>query len=573
MLDASGDGHRVTLREGDTSESEPERRPATTFRMESTGHPYIGGELLAECLQGLGVDVVFGLPGVHALAAWEGLRRRGMRSLVSRTEMSAGFAADGYARVSGRPAVLLLSTGPGALNSLTALMEAASAHVPVVAIVSQIPGELIGRGRGYLHELRDQLASFAPIVKWTARATSHESIPGLLAEAFRQAMTAPSGPVALEVPVDLLLGEAPPLALSPLDGEPNRAPEVSAETLGEAVRLLAEAERPVIWAGGGVLRSHGWGELVAVAERLGAPVATTYMGKGAIAPDHPLSVGCGCDEAAFRELLEGADVLLCVGTELGAETTQQYAFSPRGRLVQVDAAPERFGTTYPVLPLLGDAREVLAALAGKLPENPREGGREAVAALRERIGRGLAEQGRGLELGLLEAIGHAVPDDAVQAWDMTILGYWAAPHHRAPHPRRFLYPLGSGTLGYAFPAALGAAAALPGTLVFAAVGDGGFGYNIAELLTARQYGLDVTLLLVDSGGYGILREYQLDSFGTPHEVELAQPDFVALATACDVPVRSSSAAALESDLADALAEPGPSVVVLKERLVAARPTP
>jgi acetolactate synthase I/II/III large subunit len=165
-----------------------------------------GGRLVAECLEAAGAEAVFGVPGIHALAVWDGLRSSPVRAVGLRTELSAGFAADGYARVSGRPAPLLLSTGPGALISLAALMEAASAHVPVVAIASQIPRELIGAGRGFLHELPDQKASFEPVVKWAARAESAEQIPVLLADAFRRALTPPSGPVFLEIPVDVLAG-------------------------------------------------------------------------------------------------------------------------------------------------------------------------------------------------------------------------------------------------------------------------------------------------------------------------------------------------------------------------------
>jgi acetolactate synthase-1/2/3 large subunit len=542
--------------------------------MTSTVTPdHLGGELLAECLAVLGVDVVFGLPGVHALGAWEGLRRCGLRSIVCRTELSAGFAADGYARVSGRTAVLLLSTGPGALNSLTALMEAASSHVPIVVIVSQIPRQLIGKGRGYLHELPDQLASFAPVVKWTASVPSHEALPGLVASAFREAASAPTGPVVLEIPVDLLTTGCGSVDVSELDGTPARPPVAPARVIGEVGRLLRDAERPVLWAGGGVQRSGAWEELVALAERLGAPVATTYMGKGSIGADHRLAVGSCCDEGAFRELIEDADVLLCVGTELGAETTQQYGLEPSGRVVQVDVAPRRLGATYPVLGVLGDAREVLADLVAVVPEAPRPWGPAAVAALRRRVAEGLAAQGRQLETGLLASIGEALPDAAVQAWDMTILGYWAAAHLRAPEPRRWLYPLGSGTLGYAFPASLGAAAALPGQPVLAVVGDGGFAYGMAELVTARQYRLATALLVVDSGGYGILREYQAASYGAPHEVDLVQPDFEGIARSSGVPARLTKPEQLGEDVAWAIAEPGPAVVLLREEPVAAAPTP
>lgn len=530
----------------------------------------IGGHVVVECLEALGAEAVFGLPGIHALAIWDGLRESRLRYLGFRTELNAGFAADGYARASGKPAPLLLSTGPGALNSLTALMEAASAHVPVVAIASQIPRELIGRGRGYLHELRDQRASFAPLVKWTGRAEQAAELPDVLAEAWRQALTPPSGPVFVEIPVDVLTGEADGEPVDELDGE---AAASTVPGVEEAVRVIAGAERPVLWAGGGVSRSGAWLELAALAERIQAPVATSYMGKGTFPEDHPLAAGSAADEAAFKELVESADVLVCVGTELGAETTGQYSLKPGGQIVQIDAAAERIGGTYPALGLVGDAKALLGALLDQLPAREPDGQAERAAReVRDRIGRGLDEQGRELERSLLATIRKALPRDAVHAWDMTILAYWAGAHFPALSPRRFLYPLGSGTLGYAWPAALGAKAALPDAPVLAVAGDGGFLYSVAELASARQNRLGAKLLLVDDGGYGILREYQRDSFGETFAVDLVQPDFVALAKAFGVPVRGTTPETLGEDLAWALAEEGPTVVVLRTKLEMWTPT-
>ena len=530
----------------------------------------IGGHVVVECLEALGAETAFGLPGIHALAIWDGLRESRLRYLGFRTELNAGFAADGYARASGKPAPLLLSTGPGALNSLTALMEAASAHVPVVAIASQIPSELIGRGRGYLHELRDQRASFAPLVKWTGRAERAADLPDVLAEAWRQALTPPSGPVFVEIPVDVLTGEA---GVEPVDELDWEAAASTVPGVEEAVRVIAAAERPVLWAGGGVSRSGAWPELAALAERVQAPVATSYMGKGTFPEDHPLAAGSAADEAAFKELVEGADVLVCIGTELGAETTGQYSLSPGGQIVQIDAAAERIGSTYPALGLVGDAKAVLGAILERLPAREPDGQAERAATeVRDRIGRGLDEQGRELERGLLETIREALPRDAVHAWDMTILAYWAGAHFPALSPRRFLYPLGSGTLGYAWPAALGAKAALPDAPVLAVAGDGGFLYNVAELASARQNHLGAKLLLVDDGGYGILREYQRDSFGETFAVDLVQPEFVELAEAFGVPVRSTAPETLGEDLAWALAEEGPAVVVLRMKLEMWTPT-
>jgi len=532
----------------------------------------IGGHVVAESLAALGAEVAFGVPGIHALAMWEALRGGPLAVYGTRTELSAAFAADGYARSSGRPAPLLLSTGPGALNSLTGLMEAASSHVPVVAISSQIPADLIGRGRGYLHELPDQLSVFRPVVKHAARAQSVEAIPGLLAQAWRIALTPPSGPVYLEIPVDVLTAPASRRHVGPLEAMVERecAP---LEELATAATVLARAQRPVIWAGGGVIRSGAQTELRELAERLQAPVATTYMGKGALPAGHPLAVGSGCDEAAFQELLAHADVVLCVGTELGAETTGQYALRFSGQVIHLDAAPERIGATYAALPLVGDAKLTMLALTAELPARAPGDAADRVAAIGRRIREGLEEQGRQTELGVLETIERALPEDAITVWDMTILGYWAAPHLRLAAGQQFLYPLGSGTLGYAWPAALGARVAHPERPTLSVMGDGGVQYALAELGTAAQHDVAAKLLIVDDGGYGILREYQRASFGETTSVELPGKDLAAVASAFGVPVRTAAPGDLGGHLDWALGEPGPAAVILKAHLVAAQPTP
>src|SRR4029079_1188863 len=247
----------------------------------------------------------------------------------------------------------------------------------------------------------------------------------------------------------------------------------------------AGAERPLVWAGSGVLRSGAWEELRSVAETLRAPVVTWYMGKGAFPEDHELSAGSACDEAAFRELVEDADAVLVVGSELGAETTQQYALQFGGQLVQIDANEERIGITFPAFGLAGDAQATLAALRERLPKREPDGrAEERARVVRERIASGLDEQGRELERGLLESVRGALPRNAVAGWDMTILAYWAGAHFPVLSPRRFLYPLGSGTLGYAWPAALGATVAL-GQPTLAVAGDGGFLHRVYETRPTR----------------------------------------------------------------------------------------
>ncbi len=539
----------------------PETRAATR----------IGGHVVAESLRALGAEVVFGLPGIHVLPIWEGLRAAELSVLGFRQESNAGFAADGHARVTGRPAPLLVSTGPGAFMTLAPLHEASTAFVPVVVVASQIVADAIGKGRGHLHESPDQAASFTPLVKWTARAGSPAEIPHVLAEAWRRAATPPQGPVYVEVPFDVLTATAGDAETVEPDGRPGTGPVPAAAELDHAAALLAAAERPLVVAGGGAVRSGATAELLALAERLDAPVATTHTGKGVFPERHPLALGSAWDSDVHRELVAQADVVLCVGSWLGYDVADGFRLRLEGTLIQIDAAPERIGVNFPAVGLVGDAKVTLQALLDRLASSgPREGAAR-VASVRERIERGLASQKSRLVLDVVETIDDVLPEGAAAAWDSTIAAYAACSYLRVEEPRRFLYPAGSSTLGYAWPAALGAAAGLPGTPVLAVVGDGGLQYGISELATAKQHGLDVALLLIDDGGYGILREYQ-DRSGFAHAgVDLDHPDFVALCKAYAIPARRSSAEDLGSDLEWALGHRGPAVVVLEEVLTMPEP--
>jgi acetolactate synthase I/II/III large subunit len=361
--------------------------------------------------------------------------------------------------------------------------------------------------------------------------------------------------------------EAPPerqgtYPIEPVPGE---------DALVEAAQVLNRSQKPVLWAGSGVLRSGASEQLEELARRLDAPVATTYMGKGAFPADDPLFAGSACDEGAFKELVEEADVVLAVGTELGAETTAQYGRSFSGQLIQIDVAPERIGATYPAFPLVGDARATVESLLPRIEQKSR-GGAARATRVHERIAAGLDDQDRDLEWDLLATIRAAVPAHGITAWDMTILAYWAAAHFPVLNPRTFLYPLGSGTLGYAWPAALGASVAAQGTPVLAVVGDGGFLYGIQELATARQHGLDAVVLVVDDGGYGILREYQRASFGETTAVDLVEPDYTAMADAFGVAAERTTPEELGGALERAFARGGPSLVHLPTFLRMWEPT-
>ncbi|MEV0845610.1 thiamine pyrophosphate-binding protein [Streptomyces sp. NPDC049954] len=521
-----------------------------------------GGDLVVETLRGLGATTVFGLPGQHALGLFDAVRRSALGYVGLRVENNAGFAADGYGRVTGEAAPLLLSTGPGALTSLAALQEAAAGSSPVLAISSQVPVAGLGGGRhGYLHELRDQEASFRGVVKSTHTVRTASQIPSAIAAAWESALTVPHGPVWVEIPQDVLTAETVlPEVNAPDAFPPDLVPRPELTAL--AAHWLAHAERPAVLAGGGVVRADAAGKLLALAEHLDLPVVTTYGGKGAFPWEHPLSGQSWIEDRHTTEFLEDADVLLVVGSGLGELSSNYHSFAPRGRIVQIEADLGKLESNHPGLGIHADARLALTALLETAPPRSEPGAPERVADLLGKVRARIDAQDLTLEQDLLASIRAALPDEAPSFWDMTILSYWAWAAFDARRPGTMHSAQGSGGLGYAFPAALGAASADPARPVLAVSGDGGAMYSLAELATARQYGLPVTWLIVDDGGYGILREYMTGAFGETTGTELARPDFPALAASFGVPATLTSPERLRADLAEALAAPGPSVVVL-----------
>ncbi|NEA05193.1 thiamine pyrophosphate-binding protein, partial [Streptomyces sp. SID10116] len=345
------------------------------------------------------------------------------------------------------------------------------------------------------------------------------------------------------------------------------------ELTAVAADLLSRAERPAIIAGGGVVRSDASGKLRALAELLDAPVVTTFGGKGAFPWEHPLSLQSWLEDRHTTDFLEDADVLLVVGSGLGELSSNYHTFKPRGRVIQIEADAGKLESNHPALGIHADARTALSALLETI-DIPREDASapERVAAVLGKVRERIAAQDLTLEQQVLAAVREALPDASPSFWDMTILAYWAWSAFDARRPNTMHSAQGAGGLGYGFPAALGAAVADPSHPVLAVSGDGGAMYSIAELATAKQYGLNVTWLIVDDGGYGILREYMSDAFGEATATELARPDFVALAESFGVPGVRTTPETLRDDLAKALSEPGPSVVVLPALLRMFAPT-
>jgi acetolactate synthase-1/2/3 large subunit len=515
-----------------------------------------GARLIVRLLEAQGVEVCFGLPGVHNLALWEALRDSPIRLVGVRHEQAAAYAADGYARATGRLGVALTTTGPGAANTLGAVGEAWAARSPILVIATDIPSTLRRPGtyRGVLHETTDQGAMFAPVVKGVHRAHAADEVHAVSAAAVSDARTPPFRPVYLEVATDLLGADAPdnPVGLGAW------APPVPA--VEDAAARLAAAERPLIWAGTG---ARDAGEQVArLAERLRAPVLTTYGAAGLLPPAHPCLVGMPAHVEPAGALWDEADVVLAIGSDLDGVQTQNFAMPQPPTLLAVNLDPEDAGKNYRLDVLLeGDAAQVTAALADRVGDR---GGLDGVAERLHGVRARACRELDGRALRFLDAIRFAVPDDAVVVADMCIPGYWLAGFHTPAAPRRLQIPLGWGTLGYAFPAAMGAALAGAGPVV-AVAGDGGFLFACGELATIAQERIPLTTVIVDDGGYGMLR-YDQDQHGDErYGVDLHTPDFAAMAAAFGI--RAETVDGLEDEFGEALAlhvlEPEPSVLVAR----------
>ncbi len=488
-----------------------------------------GARLAVEALEHAGVEVVFGLPGVHNLALWRALGESPVRLVGVRHEQTAAYAADGYTRASGRVGVALTTTGPGAANTLGALGEAWASRQPVVLIATDIPTRLRRPGvwRGVLHEATDQAAMFEPVTKETMRVRSAAEIGSVIDRALVSAAAAPPRPVYVEIPTDLLdeaVEEAPELIAK----APAR-PRAAEDQLARALALVDSSRRPLIWAGGGALQS-GAGEAIGrLAEKLVAPVMLTYSAAGLLAPGHPCLVEAPPHVAEAGALWDEADVVVAIGTDFDGMMTQGWKQPQPARLVAINVDPADAAKNYlPDVLLEADATAAVEQLSEGIEAR---GGLDSLAArvreLNRTVRAGLAESDPAA-LAFLEAMERVLPDDAVVVCDMCIPGYWLGGFARTPLPRKLSYPLGWGTLGCAFPQALGAALAGAGPVVSIS-GDGGFLYACGELAAAAQERIPFTAVIVDDGGYGMLR-FDQDLKGDPHEgVDLLTPDFVALA--------------------------------------------
>ncbi|HUA71816.1 MAG TPA: thiamine pyrophosphate-binding protein [Solirubrobacteraceae bacterium] len=528
-----------------------------------------GATRLVEMLEQLRVELVFGLPGVHNLPIWKALSDSDIRLVGVRHEQTAAYAADGYARATGRLGVALVTTGPGAANTLGATGEAMAAGSPVLVIATDTSTALRREGvyRGTLHETRDQTAMFVPVTKAARQVGSAEKIGDAVLDAGLAALAAPTGPVYLGIPTNLLsqaVASAPPT--SPRAPSPTPLePPVGVE---RACELLASAKRPLIWAGGGALRGGAGAAVGELAIMLAAPVITTFMGRGLLAPDHPCAVPGPAHAPEVGRLWDEADVVLAIGTDLDGTNTQNWQMPRPPALIGINVDEADANKSYACdVTLVGDARAVVGQLLGRV--EARDGLGELKARLAQ-IGssvRAWVWQDCDQAAALLEIVERVLPSETIVVTDMCIPGYWLAGYWQVPRPRKLGYPLGWGTLGFGFPASLGAGLAGAGPTV-CVVGDGGFMYACGELATVVQERIPLTIVLVDDGGYGMLRFDQVLAGEEPFGVDLVAPDFNALAASFGVPSTTVEGFGpeFERELKLSLAAGEPRMLVVRARL-------
>ena len=492
-----------------------------------------GAQALVQSLVREGVEGVFALPGVQIMEAYNAFYDQpGIRLITVRHEQSAGYMADGYARTTGKVGVALVVPGPGALNAAAAVGTAYAASSPVLLVSGQIDSRMLGQNKGALHEVNDQLDVFKPITKWNARTTRAEEIPNLVHMAMQQVLDGRPRPAEIEIPFDILPAAAD-IELLESEGPVKQWPDPA--KVKQAVELLARAERPLIWAGGGCREADISTELADLAEALNAPVITTPEGKGAIPENHPLSLGTfyyGHGPAYYA--LPQADVILAVGSRMNLNPRTPWSLRPDQTIIQIDADPEELGRNVEVqVGMAADAKsavtEVLAELGGPAGASQWDAG-ELIE-----IRRKTAEDLRALaplQVEIVETIRAELDDDAIMVAGTTEVSYWGHLTFPVLKSRSYLTSSYFATLGYAFPTALGAKVGNPDRQVVSVIGDGGFMYASSELSTAVQEGINTVTLVFNNGLLGASRADQMNRFrGRAIGTELLNPDFAKLAEA------------------------------------------
>ena len=543
----------------------------------SQGGPRNGGDLLVEVLSSLGVEAAFGVVSVHNLPLVDALAHR-LRWVPTRTEAAAVNAADGYARVRGTPGCAVTSTGTGAGNAAGALIEALTAGSQVLHVTGQIPSEHLGAGRGVIHETRDQIGLLRSCSVWaetvgvplppdaaegsTAQAVA-EASAALFERAARRLHEHPQGPISLEWPIDLQYAETEPFRVAEsgrhLHGAAGISGGVSGSPTGrvlggtqsaslpdeEAVQraadMIAAAQRPLVWAGGGAV--GGKKQIDRLLELTGAGLFTSNAGRGVVPETDLRVIGNFAASATGVELLSEADLLISVGTHFRSNETRSYRLALPQRHIQIDIDPAAIGRVYPAeIGITGDAANVLEALAHRLTGRDapqRTAWSAAIADARNRC-RAQLRRDIGPYADICDAMSSVLSDAAPRVRDITIPNSsWGNRLLPVIDPSTNVVPRGGG-IGQAVGMAIGAAVARPAEPTLVMVGDGGLAPQIGELATMAQEALPVTVVVFDDGGYGVLRNTQDRHVGRRSGVDLLTPDFASVASAFDITCADAS---------------------------------
>ena len=519
------------------------------------------GEATIELLERYGVDTLFGIPGVHTLEFCRGLNRSSIRHVQVRNEQGAGFMADGYARVSGKPGVALVISGPGVTNALTGVGQAYADSIPLLLLSSDNASYTLGKGWGCLHEVPSLTGTTAALTAFSATAMQPEDVPELIARAFSVFASERPRPVHIAIPIDIL--EMPAGG----DWQPIELPERRAPTrkkIERACELLREAKQPMICVGGGAWLASD--AITGLAERLGAPVIGSTAGKGIIDDGHPLSLSAGMVRGEVQKYLRRADVVLAAGTELSEVDSFVEPLVINGKIIRVDIDPRKMNDRYPAeVAIIGGAKTTIEAIAGELGQV--EARAETVAevaeiraSFRKNISASEARHCR-----ILDVLRAALPPETVVMGDICQLVYTGCFAFDVPKPRLWHYPAGYCTLGCALPDAIGAKLALPDVPVVTVAGDGGFMFTVQELVTAVELELPLPLILWNNNGLKQIEDGMHEIGIEPVGVNGINPDFIALAKSCGChALRVESAEAMTDALAAAFKTNRPTLIEVNE---------
>ena len=520
------------------------------------------GQAIIERVLAHGVDTVFGLPGAQTYPLFDAMAQAGdrVRLIGARHEQATAYMAMGYAKTSGRPGVYTVVPGPGVLNTTAALCTAYGTSTPVMCITGETPKDFIGKGRGHLHELPDQRGLLRTLIRWADRVESPAAAPAMVDEAFRQMLGGRPGPVALEAAWDVLATPGD-VADTPAPGLPAK-PEPNSDEITAAAKILAGAKSPLIWVGSGAQDAAA--EVLAVAERLGAPVGAFRGGRGIVASDHPLGLAFAEAKSVWAE----SDVVLAIGSRMEGPYMrwQGMAWTPRPAtptLVRIDID----GMEHARLPadqsITADAAMALRAL---LPALDKVGAGkadrlDAVQEAKARTGKDFRDNLQP-QMNYLDAIRTVLPRDGIFVEELCQAGYVSYSGFPVYNPRTYVTSGYQGTLGYGFMTALGAKAAMGDTPVVSIAGDGGFLFGVQELATAAQFGLNVVSIVFDNGAYGNVRRDQIRRFqGRELGSYLENPDFLKMAESFGViGLRAETPADLKPALEKAFAANAPVLI-------------